>query len=552
MPRNAGYLLPENIEPDDDWCFVVHCPKDEGYRRALFGAIERLGYWWAWERDPLKQGKDAANRWRESMSLTWETYETIGDICDMNITVNCGSGSGACCDQRLVFIVDGDLHLAEPVYEGILELPGGAQDDGENPPTSDWAQYSAYQQYKCDKASLYALNLENTLDNLAGWMSGLTGLGMLVIRKILNSGLISNLVEGLLGVLFFQEGAIERMIASILNIGEDDTANYGDFADVVAQMDFDEVVCTLYNSETATDCVDNVRALWRDALTAAGVGSPSTFSIQRWEFESIFNYMSRREVFESFFDYVADGEPSLNYDCSSCGGVTPPASSTITNDLMHWWRMEEASSTRADAHGTLDLAVNGTAVGQQSPGIDGDAADFDGTGALHEQSHQLLTSGDSFTFAAWVKTDSPSNRAIAGWRDAQGTWSRSNWDLFFTGATTLSFRIMNTSNTVETISATWPDNTNPHLLIVEYDYDNDTFAMYIDDPSSADASDTLANKMAYRQEGFVVGGLANLTTGVAYIMDGWMDEVSVWSRLLTAEEKSYLYNSGAGVGYPGA
>lgn len=266
----------------------------------------------------------------------------------------------------------------------------------------------------------------------------------------------------------------------------------------------------------------------------------------------MFNYMSRREVFESFFDYVADGEPSLGYDCSSCGGVTPPASSTITNDLMHWWRMEEASSTRADAHGTLDLAVNGTAVGQQSPGIDGDAADFDGTGALHEQSHQLLTSGDSFTFAAWVKTDSPSNRAIAGWRDAQGTWSRSNWDLFFTGASTLSFRIMNTSNTVETISASWPDNTNPHLLIVEYDYDNDTFAMYIDDPSTADASDTLANKMAYRQEGFVVGGLANLTTGVAYIMDGWMDEVSVWSRLLTAEEKAYLYNSGAGVGYPGA
>lgn len=68
------YLLPETIEPNNYRCFVVRVPDDPNYLAAFFGQMNQLCYWWEWERDEAKQGKDAARVWRN-------VFESIGD-CD--------------------------------------------------------------------------------------------------------------------------------------------------------------------------------------------------------------------------------------------------------------------------------------------------------------------------------------------------------------------------------------------------------------------------------------------------------------------------------------
>jgi len=60
-------------------------------------------------------------------------------------------------------------------------------------------------------------------------------------------------------------------------------------------------------------------------------------------------------------------------------------------------------------------------------------------------------------------------------------------------------------------------------------------------PSSGGSMASVFNSSAPFQLGAISGG--------NYI-DGLIDETGVWSRLLTAEEVTQLYNGGAGLAYP--
>lgn len=67
--RNAqylqrGYPLPTVIDPEDCICVCVPIPNDPAHIRAFLGQLDYLGYWWTWERDPLKKGTEAAAVWR--------------------------------------------------------------------------------------------------------------------------------------------------------------------------------------------------------------------------------------------------------------------------------------------------------------------------------------------------------------------------------------------------------------------------------------------------------------------------------------------------------
>jgi hypothetical protein len=62
--EQRGYLLPETINPPQvSICICIPC--DKNHALAFLGQINDLGYWWTWERDEAKQGKDAARVWRE-------------------------------------------------------------------------------------------------------------------------------------------------------------------------------------------------------------------------------------------------------------------------------------------------------------------------------------------------------------------------------------------------------------------------------------------------------------------------------------------------------
>lgn len=60
-----GYILPEVIDPAGSKCVSIPVPNDRYHIAAFWGALWTLGAWYNWERDSLKQGKDAAAVWQD-------------------------------------------------------------------------------------------------------------------------------------------------------------------------------------------------------------------------------------------------------------------------------------------------------------------------------------------------------------------------------------------------------------------------------------------------------------------------------------------------------
>lgn len=64
-PNYQGFMLPTVINPPDSLCFMIKVPNDPGHIAAFFGALYDLTLWLSWQRDPAKQGIQAAQVWKE-------------------------------------------------------------------------------------------------------------------------------------------------------------------------------------------------------------------------------------------------------------------------------------------------------------------------------------------------------------------------------------------------------------------------------------------------------------------------------------------------------
>jgi hypothetical protein len=111
----AGYLLPEIIDPEDCVCVCVPIPNDPGHIRAFLGQLDYLGYWWTWERDPLKKGTEAARVWREVVEcVRWRLDNDCG----------CGGGSQPTIPPQYRYNENGQVEVS---FDG-----GETWEDGSN------------------------------------------------------------------------------------------------------------------------------------------------------------------------------------------------------------------------------------------------------------------------------------------------------------------------------------------------------------------------------------------------------------------------------------
>lgn len=79
--HDPGYKLPEVIEPDENCCICIPIPNDFNHKMAFLGQLDELGYWWNWERDELKQGREAAAVWRKIVACIREEMDMSGCGC---------------------------------------------------------------------------------------------------------------------------------------------------------------------------------------------------------------------------------------------------------------------------------------------------------------------------------------------------------------------------------------------------------------------------------------------------------------------------------------
>lgn len=222
--------------------------------------------------------------------------------------------------------------------------------------------------------------------------------------------------------------------------------------------------------------------------------------------------------------------------------------STLNTGLITYWKLEEASGTRADSEPTTpqDLTDNNTVT--QTTGKIGNAAFFTAANSeslTHVDSADLSTGNIDFSVVAWAKFTSLSgsmwfvSQWIAGGN--QRAWAI-NYDAT-SGRLRFSVSSDGTTQVHLQADAFGPPATNAwYMIFASHDSVNNTINISVNNGS--------ANSVAHSTGVLDSTGAFNLGNVGSLYLDGALDECGLWKKVLSAAEVTELYNGGAGKTYP--
>ena len=232
------------------------------------------------------------------------------------------------------------------------------------------------------------------------------------------------------------------------------------------------------------------------------------------------------------------------------GWTSVAHASLLIDDLAAYWNLDETSGTRFDSVGSSHLTDNNTV--SSNPGIINNAAQFvttNGEFLSSADNAALSAAGGDFTTTAWVYMDSKIVRPAGNARryilskgsEGNGTFE---WAMLYDhGGDTFVFStsIGSASSTsfgspelgVWNFVTAWRDSS-PSNSTVNIQVNNGPINLASTPATIADLTGE-----------FRIGGEES-TDPVPRFWDGRVDEVGFWKRILTAEERSMLYeNPGA-------
>lgn len=214
-----------------------------------------------------------------------------------------------------------------------------------------------------------------------------------------------------------------------------------------------------------------------------------------------------------------------------------------TADLVSWWSLDETSGARADSHGSNNLADTNTVL--YDTGKQGNAAYFE---RANNESLELSTGtplgfGDEdFSVGAWVKADTLNDGMGIIFKSRLGTDvayllmynnadNRFRW--YVQSGATNHFVDADTFGAPAT--ATW------YFVVGVHDSVNDVIKISVNG-GAFDSEATTEGSVA-NSEPFVIGDWGSKE------WDGLIDEAFVFGKALSADDITWLYNSGAGRQY---
>jgi hypothetical protein len=230
-----------------------------------------------------------------------------------------------------------------------------------------------------------------------------------------------------------------------------------------------------------------------------------------------------------------------DYTIGQAGG----APSTLLNGLVAFWKLDEASGTRNDSVGSNHLTDNNTVT--QAAGKSGNAAQF--TSANNESlsiaDNTDLSTGDiDFTFGLWVYFDDVGSNHVplSKWNDTGPDYEY--WLGLLGGV--LTFYVRDAANTaLDNIpSAASISVSTWYFIVIWHDSVANTINIQVNNgtPASKSYSAGVRNGTA----SFFIGGQENLIN----YHSGRGEDVGFWKRVLTSDERTELWNGGAGREHP--
>jgi hypothetical protein len=218
-------------------------------------------------------------------------------------------------------------------------------------------------------------------------------------------------------------------------------------------------------------------------------------------------------------------------------------SSPGTTNLLHYWELEEASGTRVDSHGSLNLTdVNTVGV---TTGVKGNAASFVGANSesLLSTTPIAFSQGVPLTYNFWVYLASTSQRGIffedSSWRNGDDGFAVGvgNTDFDGNGNNLILVQWGIAYRNAGTIGTGW------HMITAIVRSDS-YVELYLDGSLVYTTPNAI---VPFQNWDFTIG--SSFGTTVYPLRDGSIDEFAIWNVALSTANLTWLYNSGAGRTY---
>ncbi len=224
----------------------------------------------------------------------------------------------------------------------------------------------------------------------------------------------------------------------------------------------------------------------------------------------------------------------------------------LTDSLAAYWALNEASGSRSDSVGSETLSDNNSTG--STTGIISTAASFVTANStfLDRASDATLQTGDiDFTVQAWVKlTDKATVYSFVSKRD-QNASGKGEYLLWYNSFVDRFQFIVYNNDEADQLSVDADNLGSPtagiwYLVHGWHDSVNNLIGIAVN-AGTADTSSYAAG-VAASASAFSIG--AKETSFNHDCMNGAIDEVGFWKRILTSGDRTQLYNGGAGLAYP--
>lgn len=225
-----------------------------------------------------------------------------------------------------------------------------------------------------------------------------------------------------------------------------------------------------------------------------------------------------------------------------------PAVNPGTTSLVSWWSLDETSGDRADSHGGLTLtAVNapGSGTGKKNGAVDCESSSTQYLTRPGDDA-SLSAGGRSFTIGAWVNVESGGGSNSGRIMSKRQANSNADFDLYLVATTGVTLEVWDQGGaTVKTASASKALTGVWTFVVAWYDAGANSIGLQLDGGTPATTS-TAGVTIKDGTGTFMIGQLHQ----VSRAFDGLIDEAFVYmGRVLTSDERDWLYNSGTGRTY---
>ncbi len=231
------------------------------------------------------------------------------------------------------------------------------------------------------------------------------------------------------------------------------------------------------------------------------------------------------------------------------GGALKPQTNTLLTSLVAFWKLDEASGTRNDAFSTNHLTDNNTVTQAAGIGGVGNAAQFTKANSeyLSIASNAAVQTGDiDFTISLWVYLDAKSTNMGFYCKDDNTSGNREFILYYELSSNRFGFYVFRATDSVQLVLANnlgSPSLSTWYHIIAWHDATANTINISVNNGTANSTNTGGALQSA---------GTAALSVGrhgypaFERPLDGRMQYVGFWKKVLSADERTQLNNSGAG------